>query len=326
MAFKMNKPTIKGTVAHNKQLKLNRTGYGNLPDGRSKSSAFQQNEGPVDPSQMTVEDQIRMADEQFGGYDETGGEGAYAGGDYYDPTTFATDFTGHGMPDNTSNWVVNEKLWESGHYGSRHYHTGELHPQNFYNLVMKGDMETRIRETHGKDSDEYREYMQTFHGDPNAKSWDKPDSRRAREYVRSYNEWLGTKNAKNKHEPGSGDDYTFQDHQQMLVDINHPSFDPSKPEWSKYKDWVKGPGGENKKYIDYYGGEYTREEFIEKYGKDPEKNSPTTFIKRANPMDMSDRDMAVELVASGKFKTIQEAMDAVQADSPARNYKKGYYN
>ena len=42
--FKMKGPSIvKGTQAHRDALNLNRQGYENLPDGREKSSAFQQN-------------------------------------------------------------------------------------------------------------------------------------------------------------------------------------------------------------------------------------------------------------------------------------------
>ena len=57
MAFKMNKPSmIKGSKAHKKalqELNVNRTGYENLPDGRSKSSAFQQRE--LTPEEMQAQ-------------------------------------------------------------------------------------------------------------------------------------------------------------------------------------------------------------------------------------------------------------------------------
>jgi len=53
----MNKPSmIKGSKAHKKalqELNVNRTGYENLPDGRSKSSAFQQRE--LTPEEMQAQ-------------------------------------------------------------------------------------------------------------------------------------------------------------------------------------------------------------------------------------------------------------------------------
>ncbi len=276
----MNKPTIKGTVAYNKKLKLNRAGYENLPDGRSKSSAFQQN-----PDEMSVEDKIRMADQQFG-------RGAYAVGDYYDPPTFGSDYAYHGFADEFNadgsrrNYVVNEEMFDKGMLGTKHYHTGELHDRQFGNDIVRGRILDRIRRMHGSGSEQEKEYNRTFYGTENPRLQDTPDPNRISEYVRRYNNWLGSKAAMNEYEPGSGDDYTFQEYQQQIADAEQK--------------------------------------------RRSQENSPTTYMEptvlkvRTNPMDMSDREMAVELVASGKFKTIQEAMDAVQADSPARRYKKGY--
>ena len=266
MAFNMKKPSIiKGSVAHKKELKLNRAGYENLPDGRSKSSAFQQNGDPVDPNQMTVEDQIKMADKQFEG------GGASATGDYYDSTSFATDYVSHGMPNSEDNWVVKDESFEEGYSGTKHYHTGELHPENFYNDMSRGRILQEIRRQHGQGSQQEKEYNKTFYGTPDPKANEYPDPNRIQEYVMKYNNWLGVKSAMNENDPGSGDDFTFQEYQQKIADANQ------KREAEKYN-----------------------------------KENPVTFTKRVNPMGMSDKDMAVELVASGKFKTIQEAMNAVQ--------------
>ena len=43
---------IEGTQAHKDALNLNKQGYENLPDGKEKSSAFQQNTDAMDDSPM----------------------------------------------------------------------------------------------------------------------------------------------------------------------------------------------------------------------------------------------------------------------------------
>ena len=283
MAFNMKKPSlIKGSTGHKKALKqlhVRTTGYKNASDGRSKSSAFQQNGDPTDPNQMTVEDQIKMADKQFEGADID------VSGDYYDSTSFATDYVSHGMPDNESNWVIDDEDFDAGFKGTKHYHTGELHPQNFYNDISRDRIVMEIRRQHGHGSEQEKEYNKTFYGKEEVGAGDRLDPNRVTEYVRKYNNWLASKAAMNEFKPGSGDDYTFQEYQQKVADANQK-----------------------------------RE--VEKYNKE----NPITFIERVNPMGMSDKDLAVELVASGKYKTIDEAMSNIQNNSPARNYKKGYYN
>jgi len=290
MAFNMKKPSlIKGSTGHKKALKqlhVRTTGYENASDGRSKSSAFQQNGDPVDPSQMTEEDYIRMADKQF--------EGAQVdvSGDYYDSPSL-TDYVSHGFEmhgefnedGSRRNWVVNEEVFDKGGKGTKHYHTGELHAGNFINDIGHGRVISEIRRQHGSGSEQETEYNKTFYGKEKVGAGDRVDPNRVREYVMKYNNWLKAKSAMNEYNPGSGDDFTFQEYQQKITDANQ------KRELEKYN-----------------------------------KENPITLIERVNPMGMSDKDLAVELVASGKYKTIDEAMSNIQNNSPARNYKKGYYN
>ena len=269
MAFNMKKPSIiKGSTAHKKalkQLRVRTTGYRNLPDGRSKSSAFQQNEGPVDPNQMTVEDQIRMADKQ---YEDIGGA-VHVSGDYYDPTSFATDYIVIGRDDETGN---------------------VLDPRDFHMHVKSGRMLAAIRAKHGEGSEEEERFERAFMSGGQLSSdgtltREYYDPKKIKGYVRQYNDWRASQHAMNQYEPGSGDEYTFQQYQQEIADH------------------------EQKRRAEQYA----------------EKN-PITFTKRVNPMNMSDRELAIELVASGKYKTVDEAMSNIQNNSPARDYKKGYYN
>ena len=82
MAFKMNKPSmIKGSKAHKKalqELNVNRTGYENLPDGRSKSSAFQQRELTSEEMQAQLDAadkmQVNVAEDAYKSEDLGSGE------------------------------------------------------------------------------------------------------------------------------------------------------------------------------------------------------------------------------------------------------------
>ena len=198
MAFKMNKPSIiKGSKAHKKALKelnVNRAGYENLPDGRSKSSAFQQRELTPEEMQAQLDAadkmQVDVAAEKY--FTTDLGSGKYQYQLVGDRDTPAVDLNlqsgGVGMKYLNEDGTINER---------------ELF-RNLDDIIKDADPEEQ------KMLENQFGYTPNIYGQRTPGAY---DPEKVNRYVRQYNNYIKIK-------PYAEEGYTFQDHQQKLAEYN----------------------------------------------------------------------------------------------------------
>ena len=193
MAFKMNKPSmIKGSKAHKKalqELNVNRTGYENLPDGRSKSSAFQQRELTPEEMQAQLDAadkmQVNVAADKYFKTDLGELQDTASGGK---ATKYESRFLDYTNEDGTIN---EQKLYDN-------------YDNIIKDLYRKGDKEAydeikKLDEQFGYTGDEM-----------GTKGYYDPD--KLSNFIFQYNNYIKTK-------PYMEEGYSFQDHQQKLADF-----------------------------------------------------------------------------------------------------------
>ena len=202
MAFKMNKPSmIKGSKAHKKalqELNVNRTGYENLPDGRSKSSAFQQRELTPEEMQAQLDAadkmQVNVAADKYFTTDLGELQDTVSGGKATKYETSSLDYT------NEDGTIDEQKLYDNYHHIIKdlRHRTGPRFSEEERQKAR--DEMKMLDEQFGYTPDKYGQRTPGYY-----------DPEKLQNFIFQYNNYVKVK-------PYMEEGYSFQDHQQKLAE------------------------------------------------------------------------------------------------------------